>query len=153
TGTAAFFESQLQKAKDEVDEKARILAELKARHATELPEAQNLHLQALTSAQLALRGEEDATSRAEQQRAALQARVQSVLPVVNLDATGGAANTGLQGQLERLQQEMDELRSRYGPQYPDVLSKAVEIKEIQKRIKDLADQAASDTSRNKHTDP
>ena len=153
TGTAAFFESQLQKAKDEVEQKARILAELKARHATELPEAQNLHLQALTSAQLALREEEDAASRAEQQKAALQAQLQSAPLVVNLDATGGATTTGLQGQLERQQQEMDELRSRYGPKYPDVLSKAADIQELQKRIKDLASQGATDTSKNKHNDP
>ncbi len=53
-GTADFFDGQLQKAKEEVDEKAQKLAELKAHYAAELPEAQNLHLQALTSAQTGL---------------------------------------------------------------------------------------------------
>lgn len=152
-GTAAFFENQLQKAKDEVDEKAQALAQLKARYATQLPESQNLHLQALTSAQLALREEQDAASRAEQQKASLQSQLQASPTVVNLDAEGGPTNTGLQAQLEHLQADMDELRSHYGPEYPDVLSKAADIESIKKRIKDLADQGATDSTKNKHDNP
>jgi succinoglycan biosynthesis transport protein ExoP len=152
-GTAAFFENQLQKAKDGVDEKAQALAELKARYATQLPESQNLHLQALTSAQLALREEQDATSRAEQQKAALELQLQSSPAVVNLDAVGGTSNTGLQEQLERMQAEMGELRSHYGPEYPDVLTKAADIENLQKKIKDLADQGLLDANKNKHNNP
>jgi succinoglycan biosynthesis transport protein ExoP len=152
-GTANFFDSQLQKAKQEVDEKAQKLAELKARYASELPEAQNLHLQALTSAQLALREEADATTRAEQQKTSLQALLAASPDVVNLDAGGEGANTGLEQQLERLQAEMDQLRSHYGPNYPDVLSKAADIQSLQQKIKKKAEQGKSDSSVTKHHNP
>lgn len=152
-GTADFFDGQLQKAKEEVNEKAQKVAELKARYASELPEAQNLHLQALTSAQLATREEADAVARAEQQKTSLQALLAASPEVVNLDAGGSTANTGLEEQLERMQAEMDQLRSRYGPQYPDVLSKAADIQALQKRIKDLAAQGKSDSTSKQHSNP
>jgi succinoglycan biosynthesis transport protein ExoP len=142
-GTADFFSNQLQKAKEDLDEKSQKLAELKARYATDLPEAQNLHLQALTSAQLAMREEADAVSRAEQQKAYLQTLLAETPEVVNLDSSGGAANIGLQEQLERLQTEMDQLRSHYGPSYPDVVSKAAEIQNLKQRIKEVQEQVKS----------
>jgi succinoglycan biosynthesis transport protein ExoP len=152
-GTASFFDSQLQKAKQEVDEKARKLAELKAHYAAELPEAQNLHLQALTTAQLALREEADATSRAEQQKASLQTMLAASPDVVNLDASGSGSNTGLEAQLERLQAEMDQLRSHYGPNYPDVLSKSADIESLEQKIKKMTDQGKSDSTTTKHHNP
>lgn len=148
-GTAAFFDGQLQKAKEEVEEKAQKVAELRAHYATELPESQNLHLQALTSAQLALREEADATSRAEQQKASLQSLLASSPDVVNLDT----ANTGLEEQLEHMQAEMDQLRAHYGPSYPDVLSKAADIQTLQKKIKDLEEQGRPESASKKHHNP
>jgi uncharacterized protein involved in exopolysaccharide biosynthesis len=72
---------------------------------------------------------------------------------VNLDASGNDANTGLEQQLERLQAEMDQLRSHYGPNYPDVLSKAADIQTLQQKIKKLADQGKLDSSVTKHHNP
>jgi uncharacterized protein involved in exopolysaccharide biosynthesis len=153
-GTANFFDTQLQKAKQEVNDKAQILANLKSKYAAELPEAQNLHLQALTSSQLALREEVDATNRAEQQKTALEAQLASAPNVVDLDSTGSTAATGLEGQLDRLKAEMDQLRSHYGPNYPDVLIKAAEIEGVKKKIQDLGAQGQSDASLNKkHQNP
>src|SRR5262249_9249238 len=123
-GTADFFEDQLRKAKQDLDQKSQVLAQLRARYANDLPESQNLHLQALNSAQLSLRGEEDAISRAQQQKVSLQSLLASTPTVVNLDSNDNAANAGLQEQLERLQSEMDQLRSHYGPSYPDIVRKA-----------------------------
>ena len=111
-GTADFFDRQLEKAKQDLDDKAQKLAQLKARYAADLPESQNLHLQALASDQLEMRGEADATSRAEQQKAYLQSLLANSPSVVDLDSTGNTANTGLEEQLERLQGEMDQLRTR-----------------------------------------
>jgi polysaccharide chain length determinant protein (PEP-CTERM system associated) len=153
-GTADFFDGQLQKAKEEVDEKSQKLAQLKARYASELPEAQNLHLQALTSAQLAMREEEDALSRTEQQKVYLQSLLASSPDVINLDSGGSTANTGLEEQLEKLQADMDQLRSHYGPSYPDVLSKAADIQALQQKIKQLGEQGKSDaTTSKKHSNP
>lgn len=154
TGTADFFDDQLQKAKQDVDEKAQKLAQLKTRYATQLPESQNLHLQALNAAQLAAREEADATSRAEQQKATLQSMLASAPDVVNLDSSGKTANTGLEEQLERLQGEMDQLRAHYGPSYPDVRSKAADIETVQQKIKRLEEQGKSDAAATgKHHNP
>jgi polysaccharide chain length determinant protein (PEP-CTERM system associated) len=139
-GTAEFFDRQLEKAKQDLDERSQKLAQLRTRYANELPESQNMHLQALTSAQLDLRGEQDAESRAKQQKTSLQTLLAESPNVVNLDTTGSTANTGLEEQLERLQGEMDQLRSRYGPSYPDVLSKAADIQNLQQKISDLEKQ-------------
>jgi succinoglycan biosynthesis transport protein ExoP len=149
-GTADFFDGQLQKAKEDVDEKAQKLAELKAHYAAELPEAQNLHLQALTSAQLASREEADATSRAEQQKVYLQSLLATSPNVVDLDSSGSTANTGLEEQLEKAQGEMDQLRSHYGPSYPDVLTKEADIQTLRQKIKQLGDQGKSDSAGKKH---
>jgi polysaccharide chain length determinant protein (PEP-CTERM system associated) len=152
-GTANFFDGQMQKAKEEVADKAQALSMLKARFATELPEAQNLHLQALTSSQLALREEADATNRAEQAKATLEAQLAASPNIVDLDASGRASNTGLEEQLEHLKGEMDQLRSHYGPNYPDVLTKAGEIENVQKKISELAAQGKSDMTTTKHGNP
>jgi polysaccharide chain length determinant protein (PEP-CTERM system associated) len=152
-GTADFFDVQLQKAKEEVDQKAQKLAQIKARYAGDLPEAQNLHLQALTTAQLAIREEADALNRAEQQKASLQSLLASSPEVVNLDSGGATANTGLEEKLEHLQAELDQLRSHYGPSYPDVLSKAADIQSLRQKIKELGEQGKSDSASEKHHNP
>jgi uncharacterized protein involved in exopolysaccharide biosynthesis len=147
-GTADFFDRQLDKAKQDLDEKSQKLAQLRSRYAAELPESQNMHLQALTSAQLDLRGEQDAESRAEHQKTLLQALLAQSPNVVNLDTTGSTANTGLEEQLERLQGEMDQLRSRYGPSYPDVLSKAADIQNVEQKIKEMEKQGKTEAAVN-----
>src|SRR5262249_34794976 len=83
-GTAEFFENQLQKAKQDLDQKSQKLAQLRARYATDLPESQNLHLQALTSAQSAMREESDAANRARQQETYLEALLSTAPKVVDL---------------------------------------------------------------------
>ena len=142
-GTADFFQEQLQKAKQELDEKSQALAQLQAQYVNELPESQNLHLQALTSSQLALREEEDAIIHAQQQKTYLQSLLANSPQVVNLDASGNAANAGLEEQLARLQAELDQLRSHYGPNYPDVLSKAAEIQGVKDKMKALGGEEKS----------
>lgn len=136
-GTADFFDRELETAKLDLDQKGQKLAELRSRYVAELPESQNLHLQALTATQLEMREELDAISRAQQQKTYLQSLLSDNPLVVNLDSKESGANTlGLQEQLQHLQSEMDQLRSTYGPNYPDVLSKAAEISSVEQQIKD-----------------
>jgi polysaccharide chain length determinant protein (PEP-CTERM system associated) len=153
-GTAGFLDREMQKAKDDLDEKSRTLAQLRARYSEELPESQNMHLQALTSDQLDFKNEQDAEARAEQQKTSLQNLLAQSPNVVNLDAAGSAARTGLEEQLEHLQGEIAQLRSRYGPSYPDVQSKEVEIQNVQQKISDLKkDQNAAAATSSKGHNP
>jgi len=137
-GTTEFFEAELVKAKQELDAKADKVAQLRSKYATLLPEAQNLNLQKLTLAQLELRSEIDAVGRAAQQKLYLENLLVEDPAVVNLDSNAHSADTAtLQMQLERLQTEMDQLRSEYGPSYPDVQSKAAEIQKVEQQIQEL----------------
>jgi len=150
-GTADFFGDQMEKAKEDVDEKAQKLASLKSQYASDLPEAQNLHLQALTTAQLAVREEADALARAEQQKSQLDSLLASSPEVVDMDADH---NTGLEAQLEHLQGDLDQLRAHYGPQYPDVLGKEADIRTLKDKMKALEEQGKSDqASGKKHQNP
>jgi polysaccharide biosynthesis transport protein len=135
-GTADFFQRELEKAKDDLAEKSRTLSELKKKYVAVLPATQNLQLQELTTAQLELRSEMDAESRAEEQRNSLRAILAENPAVVNLDTNQAGSDSGLEEERQRLQGEMDQLRTRYGPDYPDVLSKAAEIQKIQDQIND-----------------
>ena len=135
-GTADFFDRELEKAKQDLDEKAKSIEQLRTHYASDLPESQNLNVQALTATQLRMTAETDATSRAQHQKVYLESLLADSPTVVDLDSNGNTGNTaGLEEQLQHLQEEMDQLNSRYGPQYPDVLSKAAEIHSIQEEIK------------------
>jgi len=135
-GTADFFDRELQKAKQDLDEKAQNLAQLRSRFVAALPASQNLHLQALTAAQLEVRSEIDAIERAQQQKVYLQSLATESPSVVDLDRDSGSAGTaGLEDERERLSVDLDQLRTRYGPSYPDVLAKQAEIEDLDKQIK------------------
>jgi polysaccharide chain length determinant protein (PEP-CTERM system associated) len=133
-GTVDFFDHELETAKQDLDQKGQKLAHLKAQYFAELPEAQAWHAQALTSLQIEMRSEMDAISAAQQQKVYLESILADTPSVSNLDS-GAGASSELDGQLERLQEEMDQLRARYGPSYPDVVAKAADIDKLQKQLK------------------
>jgi len=137
-GTVDFFDHELESAKQDLDQKAQKLANLRAQYFAQLPESQGWRTQALTSLQIELRSEMDAVNAAQQQKVYLQSLLADSPSVINLDnATADTAD--LEAQLERLQQEMDQLRTRYGPSYPDVLSKQAEIDNVKASIKKVDD--------------
>jgi len=135
-GTADFFERELEKAKHDLADKGEKLAGVRARHVSALPNSQNVELQALTAAQMELRSEIDAESRASEQTHSLSAMLADNPTVVNLDTTHPIEDIGMEDELQRLQGEMDQLHSRYGPNYPDVLAKAAEIEKVKEQIQD-----------------
>jgi uncharacterized protein involved in exopolysaccharide biosynthesis len=97
-----------------------------------------MHVQALNSLQLDLRSEEDAINRAQQQKVYYQSQLLNAPQVVNLD--GSNENSGvvpLQMELAKAQIQLDTLRSRYGSNHPDVVKKTAEIKELEKRIRQM----------------
>jgi polysaccharide biosynthesis transport protein len=135
-GTVDFFNHELETAKNDLGDKAQKLAALRAQYFAELPESQAWHTQALASLQLEMRSEMDAIGAAQQQKLYLESMLAETPTVVNLDNSSGDT-AGLEEDLERLQQEMDQLRQRYGPSYPDVLTKAAEIEKVQEQIKEF----------------
>jgi protein tyrosine kinase modulator len=135
-GTADFFSRELEEAKQELALKARKVEELKARYFSELPEAQTVHIQTLTALQLELRAEMDAATRAQQQKVYLQSLLAATPPVINVDSSSGqGGGVALRERSSRLQKDLDELRARYGPEFPDVRKKEIEIQQLQQQLK------------------
>jgi polysaccharide biosynthesis transport protein len=155
-GTVDFFDHELDNARQDLSQKAQKLAGLRAKYFAELPESQNSRMQALTSLQMELRSEMDSVNAAQQQKVYLQSLLADSPSVVNLDSA--SSNTDdMDADLERLQQEMDQLRTRYGPSYPDVLSKQAEITKLQADIKKAQgankDQQTATPANLKHHNP
>ena len=137
-GASAFIDRELLEAKQDLQEKEDKIRQIKSQYASDLPESQQMHVQALNSLQLDLRGEEDAINRAQQQKVYYQSQLVNEPQVVNLD--GSAENSGvvpLQMELAKAQIQLDTLRSRYGSNHPDVVKKTAEIKELEKRIRQV----------------
>lgn len=137
-GTAEFFDRELAKAKEDLEAKAERLEQLRARYASDLPDAQNAHIQAMTSLQMEMRAEMDAISRAQQEKIYLQSLLAQTPQVVDLDSqttTQSDSGSPEQVQVTRLQSELDQLRSRYGPNYPDVVKIEEEIKSLKAQLK------------------
>jgi succinoglycan biosynthesis transport protein ExoP len=147
-GTAEFFDQQLEKAKEDLRAKGQKMGTLRARYFAELPESQNAHVQALANLQLEMRAEMDAISRAQQQKVYLQSLLADSPRIVDLDSTsaGQSDSVGLQEQMAKLQSQLDQYQSRYGPQYPDVLKIEAEIKRLQDQIKQSEKAADSSTA-------
>jgi polysaccharide biosynthesis transport protein len=142
-GTSQFIDQELAEAKQELQQKEEKIRQIKSQYISDLPESQAIHVQALSSLQLDLRSEEDAISRAQQQKVYYQSQLLGQPQVVNLD--GNNENSGLiplQTQLAQAQTQLDSLRSRYGQNHPDVLKKTAEVNELVRRLREAKDENA-----------
>lgn len=143
TGTAEFIDRELEDAKKDLQAKEDKIREIKSRYIADLPESQTLHVQALNSLQLDLRNEGDAISRAQQQKLFYQSQLLTAPPVVDLDRNGEASEiVPLQIELAKAQSQLDNLKTRYGQDHPDVLKKTTEVKDLQRRIRETKDEGA-----------
>lgn len=138
-GTAEFIDRQLQEAKQELQSKEERIRQIKTQFASELPESQTLHIQALSSLQLELRGEMEAASRAQQQKVYVQSLLAESTPVVNLDRAGAGSSEllPLKTQLVQVQTQLEELRKRYGAEHPEVIKKSLELTALEKQVEQL----------------
>lgn len=143
-GTAQFMDKELTDLKKDLDGKQARLQAVRTKYMAELPESETVHMRAISSLELELRADMDALNRGQQQKVLLQSMLASTPAVVNLD-TNSADAGGLQNQLAALQADRDQLLSRYGPDYPDVKSKTVEIQQLEQKLKDQ--QKASDVGK------
>jgi len=142
-GTADFLTRELDDAQKDLKEKEERITELKTRYVGELPESETSDVQALTSLQIQLQSERDAIVQAQQQQVYLHSVLGDNPTVVNLDAQKSPEADSLEGQLAQLEGELDGLRRRYGPSYPDVVKKQMEIQDVRNRISEAEKQAGN----------
>jgi polysaccharide biosynthesis transport protein len=134
-GTAEFLNAELQRTKEELEKKEAELRNVKTRYAMDLPESQQFHVQALDSLQRQMRDSGDRVRDAEHQKVYLQSMMASYPPTVDLDNAGASSRTGsgYQPQIQKLEDRLGQLQSRYGPAHPDVRKARAELEELRKK--------------------
>jgi polysaccharide biosynthesis transport protein len=133
-GTADFLTTELEDAQKDLKIKEEQITALKTHYVSELPESESSGVQALTSLQIQLQSEREAINQAQQQQIYLRSMLGENPAIVNLDTQQSSGDDSAQSQLSQLQGELDDLRKRYGPKFPDVLKKEIQIREVENRI-------------------
>ncbi|HEV2962204.1 MAG TPA: hypothetical protein VG649_10295, partial [Candidatus Angelobacter sp.] len=143
--TADFIDRELDASEKELQAKEQSIVQLKARYAAELPESKAFHEQALNSLLLSTRGEQDGINRAQAQKIFYQSQLLATPQVVDLDREGATSGLApLQVQVIDAQSRLDKLERRYGPNYPEVIKAAKEMKELSRRLQETKAEAESD---------
>jgi polysaccharide chain length determinant protein (PEP-CTERM system associated) len=124
-GTSDFIDGELKKVEQQLEEKDRELDEIRARYGQELPESGQFHLQEAAALGQQLHATQEKIAQDQQQEADLQALAGTTAPTVDLDL--GSSLSGGASQTEELQTKLNSLRSRYGPNHPDVRKLQAEL--------------------------
>jgi len=121
SGTEDFLDSELQDTKRQLEEKEAEVSRIKTQYIMDLPESKQFHLEALENLRSQLRSSQDRVSRDQSEKVYLQSMLASSNPAIDIDANNGEnASSGTQSQIEKLEANLVELRTRYGASYPDV---------------------------------
>src|SRR5208283_5329121 len=156
-GTADFIESEMQKTTQELQEKSNELAELRARYGQDLPEGGQFHVQEAEALRRQLQATEQQITQDQQQKADLQSLVETSAPTVDLDLGAGTSTNG--SETEELQTKLNALRSRYGPNHPDVRKLQTQLDEAKAKEADTAAKTAASSAKTatpavrKHVNP
>jgi polysaccharide chain length determinant protein (PEP-CTERM system associated) len=129
TGTTELLEGQLAEVKRKFGDQERRVSEFKMRHIGELPQQVEANLQILgrLNTQLYLNGEK--------QLRALERREMLVKQLAGSDSLGAASDpAAAAARLAKLNQELQELRSRFSDKYPDVLRVKGEIEALERQL-------------------
>jgi polysaccharide chain length determinant protein (PEP-CTERM system associated) len=139
SGTAEFLGTQLTEVKQKLEEQEKRLSQFKERYMGELPEQLGANLAVLEglNAQVRLSGEK--LTRSSEQRAALARQLAelerasassktrtAILPEARPDANAT--------RLEKLQQDLAALRTRYSENYPDIIWLKSEIALLEQQL-------------------
>ena len=114
--TKEFMSSQLQDAKQALDNEEAKINEYKKQHSGELPEQLQSNMQALATLHVALQANRESLERLEQEKTMLTALPESsrLMPSAPTD------RDRLEAERRTLQAELTQLRAQYTEQYPDV---------------------------------
>jgi polysaccharide biosynthesis transport protein len=131
-GTKDFIESQLDDTKKMLDEKEAQLRAIKTHNLDDLPESKPYHLEALANLRGQIQAIEDKVHQDLREKSILQSVLASgnaAAPTVDVegDPAAGAGVSPAQSQIRRLETKLAELRTRYGPNHPDVRKTQAEL--------------------------
>lgn len=133
-GTADFLESELAKTKTLLDQKEKTLSDIKRRNVMELPESKQYHLEALESLRSQVRASQDKVERTQQEKVYLQSLMASNAPTVDLDRQDASP---YQQQIGKLETNISQLRTRYGPDYPDIRKLESQLEQLKQEQSEI----------------
>ena len=133
--TTAFIQSQLATARASLaDQDARVRA-FQATHEGELPTQETSNLQILSGLQAQLQNEQDALNTAVQQSSYHESLIEQYRSLRTAPRTASGTPGSLQAfdqDLDKLQSRLEDLRTRYTDQYPEVQEVKNQIAETEK---------------------
>ncbi len=130
SGTTEFLNTELQDTKKQLEEKEAEMGRIKSTYIMDLPESKQFHLEALSTLRAQLRQSQDRVSYDQQQKSVLQAMLSTSNPAVDLDSDSSDNASPLQTQIQKVESSLSELRSHYGPNYPDVRKLQIELNDL-----------------------
>ncbi len=146
--TTEFLQKQLADARTSLAEQEAKVKEFQAAHEGDLPSQEASNIQILSGLQTQLQTESDALNTARQQRAYLQSLIEQYrsLSISVQGSNGAAANASVEpvslssidAQLEKMKEQLTDLRTRYTEQYPAVQNLEAEIATAAKERSQLA---------------
>jgi succinoglycan biosynthesis transport protein ExoP len=137
-GTTQFLSSELEQAKNSLEEQERALEAYRMQHAGATPDALTGNLQALSRLQTENESNDDSISRLDQERILLT-QVKSTdpreAPLTERDR--------LVQERRRLEGELSNLKRQFTDSYPDVISVKEHLEDINTRLAEMPESSAS----------
>jgi len=141
-GTAEFLEGQLQDTKRKLDEQDAQLQAVKAHNIEDLPESKAYHLEALATLRGRAQAIQDKIDRDQRDKSMLQSMLVngSEVPARTVDVDGGGARDAVgpeapaETPVQKLEQKLAQLRTRYGPAHPDVRAAQAELDRLNRSV-------------------
>ena len=120
-----FLQTQLQDTKKQMDELDGKLQAIKSRNIDLSSESKSYHTESLSSLRSQVQAIQDKIQQDNREKNMLQSMMISgggEAPTIDVggDADGSGSRTPYQGQIQKLESKLSDLRSRYGPGHPDV---------------------------------
>lgn len=138
-GTNEFINSELEKARQSLQEQEKKVRDFRTKFMGSLPEQQQANLQVMSQLQGILQSNNDAISRAQQQKSyleSLQDALQKRDPVTSPMKTA----TGLK--LDAARAELLAAQQKYTDQHPDVIRLKAEVRGLEKQVQEEAKAAS-----------
>jgi polysaccharide chain length determinant protein (PEP-CTERM system associated) len=141
-GTSQFLETELQETKHQLEEKERLLQDVKSRYIMDLPESKQYHLEAMNTLRDQLRNSQDQVNRDRQSKVYIQSMAGMSTQTIDLDQQTAVSKSPYQARVQKLEGQLKDMQVRYGANYPDVRKLRNEISQL--KAKAESEKSATD---------
>lgn len=133
-GTAEFLDRELQDTKKELEQKEAEVQAIKTKNILDLPDSKQYHMEVLGNLRTQLQASLDRVNREQQEKVYLQSQMVTSQPTIDLDtAAPGVSGSPRESQIQKLETNLADLETRYGPNHPDVRKAKRELEDLKKQ--------------------